>query len=205
MKKCFKCGAEKSSELFGTNTNTKDGLQGWCKECMAAYHKEWRPKYSKTVERKLCYQCKLVLPPESFSKNSRAADGLQTMCKHCAKAYHDQPEVRKKNNDRLNQKWQSGEVRDARYQKLFGITLEEYNRKFTEQGGVCQICSKPQDGQTKNLAVDHCHATGKVRGLLCNNCNRALGLFEDSTALVEKAAAYLAVYENQTTLGEPNG
>lgn len=84
----------------------------------------------------------------------------------------------------------------SRYlQRTYGITLELYERMLEEQGHVCKLCMG--EGFTMathhkvKLVVDHCHATGKVRGLLCHNCNRALGLMKDSTETLERAIEYL--------------
>ena len=67
--------------------------------------------------------------------------------------------------------------RAAAYKK-FGITVEDYEQMHDSQDGVCKICKLPQSGRFKNLAVDHDHETGEVRGLLCMTCNRNLGYFE---------------------------
>lgn len=75
----------------------------------------------------------------------------------------------------------------------FGITAAIYFDMLEEQGGVCYICQGPEIGG-RRLAVDHCHYTGKVRGLLCARCNRAIGMLEDSLELVERAAEYLRKY-----------
>lgn len=83
-------------------------------------------------------------------------------------------------------------LRNVSYQKLYGITLEEYNMLLEEQGGNCAICSKPPDsGRAKYLYVDHCHNTIKIRGLLCSNCNKGIGFFRDDPELIEKAINYL--------------
>lgn len=78
----------------------------------------------------------------------------------------------------------------------YGITWDEYLDMAEKQGGLCAICDKPESakgshGQVKNLAVDHDHITGMVRGLLCNNCNRAIGLLGDDPIRIAKAVAYL--------------
>lgn len=75
----------------------------------------------------------------------------------------------------------------------FGITLEKYEIMLKKQGGLCAICSKVCVSG-KNLAVDHCHETGKIRGLLCANCNRGIGCFSDKKEIVEKALNYLQIY-----------
>ena len=71
-------------------------------------------------------------------------------------------------------KWE----RKSRLQK-FGLTENEYAKMVEEQNGVCAICAGPPDTRWKKLAVDHCHETGKVRGLLCMVCNTMLGRLEN--------------------------
>lgn len=78
---------------------------------------------------------------------------------------------------------------DARLKREYGISLGEYNLILTQQGGGCAICGKKPEKRT--LAVDHCHRTGKIRGLLCGKHNMALGLFDDDPELFKKAIAYL--------------
>jgi hypothetical protein len=74
--------------------------------------------------------------------------------------------------------------------KKFGIGIAEYDAMFSEQNGGCAICGKPRDKHFR-LAVDHDHATGEIRGLLCADCNRGLGLFADNPERLRKAADYL--------------
>lgn len=74
--------------------------------------------------------------------------------------------------------------------KFYGMALDEYDVLFAAQGGLCLICSRPVEGE-RGLAVDHCHKSGKVRGLLCRPCNSALGLFEDSIERMQNAIAYV--------------
>ena len=77
----------------------------------------------------------------------------------------------------------------------FGLTVQQYERLFTNQNGLCAICKQPEctvrNGKIKKLAVDHDHVTGKVRGLLCSHCNTAIGLFKDDIATMSLAVAYL--------------
>lgn len=85
--------------------------------------------------------------------------------------------------------------------KNYGITLEEYKEMVVNSGGKCNICGDVGFTMNRNqrspLVIDHCHATGKVRGLLCHNCNRALGLFKDNIQTLETAIRYL---EGATTI-----
>jgi hypothetical protein len=79
--------------------------------------------------------------------------------------------------------------------KLYGMTLGEFDALVEKQNGACEICGKipSPDNQYaySRLNVDHDHKTGKVRGLLCANCNRAIGMFGDNPATLNRAADYL--------------
>jgi hypothetical protein len=81
--------------------------------------------------------------------------------------------------------------------KKYGITLKEYNELLESQNYVCSICGKKENhihNKTKkktDLAVDHCHDTGKIRGLLCTNCNIGIGYFKNNSDLLIAAAEYL--------------
>lgn len=77
----------------------------------------------------------------------------------------------------------------------YGMTLAEYMQMHEDQGGLCAICGEPETilkkGQPAMLAVDHCHGSGKVRGLLCMGCNLGLGYFKDDAGRLESAIRYL--------------
>ncbi len=80
----------------------------------------------------------------------------------------------KKNNPEKDKEYK----RATRLKREFGISLEEYNQRFNSQEGCCLICGAHQTSLKKALAVDHCHTTGKIRGLLCSSCNLNLGIYE---------------------------
>jgi hypothetical protein len=76
----------------------------------------------------------------------------------------------------------------------YGITVADYDRMLREQGGVCAICGKAptaNHSRDKRLTIDHCHKSKLVRGLLCHNCNRALGLLGDDPIILRKAISHL--------------
>ena len=77
--------------------------------------------------------------------------------------------------------------------------MDEYIQKLTEQQNTCAICHSTTPGQNniKRFSVDHCHKTGKIRGLLCSNCNKGIGLLGDSILILEAAVEYLKNYENK--------
>lgn len=96
---------------------------------------------------------------------------------------------------RQTEKYREG-LRDRTYKRKFGISLEMYDKMLEEQNSVCKICHCPETsmgawGEVKRLAVDHCHDTGIVRGLLCDRCNHLLGLAKDSQTLLSSAIKYL--------------
>lgn len=86
-------------------------------------------------------------------------------------------------------------ARNTHYRKQYGITTAEYNILFEVQNGLCAICNQKEEAKkqygVKRLSVDHCHSTGKVRGLLCYNCNFAIGFFRDNSEVMEQAIKYI--------------
>jgi hypothetical protein len=77
--------------------------------------------------------------------------------------------------------------------KNHGLTAQEYSVMLEKQAGLCAICTKVNQNGRK-LAIDHNHTTGKIRGLLCSNCNVGLGHFKDNLKLLSRAGSYLQVY-----------
>lgn len=74
----------------------------------------------------------------------------------------------------------------------YGITLNEYKEILLNQNGVCAICGEKETIKRKTrLSIDHCHSTKKVRGLLCDGCNKGIGYFKDNPELLERAKQYL--------------
>lgn len=88
--------------------------------------------------------------------------------------------------------------RNKAYKRLYGLTLEQYAKLSASQGNVCKICAKKniRSGKLIELAVDHCHKTGRIRGLLCNRCNLWIGNIKDSPELAQSAAKYLTEVQN---------
>lgn len=102
-------------------------------------------------------------------------------------------------NKRRNREYKKDSTRFKRsankcYRKKTGWTEDLYNQRLIEQNSLCAICGNPQEG--KELAADHRHSDPpKPRGLLCELCNRALGLFKDRPDILRKAAEYIEKYE----------
>jgi hypothetical protein len=86
--------------------------------------------------------------------------------------------------------------RNNHYKHKYNITLDDYNKMLDEQSHSCKICNSHKDLFKKALCVDHCHSTGKIRGLLCDDCNVGLGKYKDQEELMIKAANYLRESRN---------
>jgi hypothetical protein len=110
-----------------------------------------------------------------FGRNRSQKDELTDYCKPC----HSQAmrENRIKNH---------GSTRNYHLKRRYGITEDDFERMLAQQGGLCAVCEA-----VPGTFVDHCHASGQVRGVLCFNCNNGLGHFEDGMAVLERAALYL--------------
>ncbi len=80
---------------------------------------------------------------------------------------------------------------EVNLRRNYGITLADYDRILDDQNNGCAICGKTPEENKQRLAVDHNHTTGEVRGLLCKNCNTAIGLLGDNPSTLRLATRYL--------------
>lgn len=132
---------------------------------------------------KYCFKCCTAKPRTEFNKNKYMYDGVNNRCRLCSKVW--ETEYRKSDESKRRKRYQH--LRD-----MFGMSPEDYEKLIEEQNNQCKICGKNgKDCRYKVLVVDHCHATGKIRGLLCDRCNIGLGKFKDNLALLDSAAKYL--------------
>lgn len=90
---------------------------------------------------------------------------------------------------------------DLRLRRTYGISLDQYNKVFEYQKRSCGVCKVPHSPGKPRLAVDHCHTTGELRGLLCWGCNRKIAAFQDNIALLKAAVLYLTKPPIRTVLG----
>ena len=107
--------------------------------------------------------------------------------------------INKKIRDDKCTKWRLRNPEKMRARKLWNrykITIEDYNTLFNKQKGCCAICNRHQSTLNSPLHIDHDHTTNKIRGLLCFNCNNALGSFKESPHLLNKAIDYLKTTSN---------
>jgi protein-arginine kinase activator protein McsA len=143
--------------------------------------------------KKSCSRCKKRKDTSEFNKRSGSADGFDYKCRDCAKEayrvhyYSDEHIDTIRAKSRVWRQENPDTVKNGRFKRLYGITLEQYLKMKDKQNGCCATCGK----EPETLCVDHDHTTGKVRGLLCSNCNRALGFLQDNIDILRQAVKYL--------------
>lgn len=159
-----------------------------------------REQYQNTARQReakvaTCIKCKVERPWEDFNPcPSRRPFGLASCCKPCDA------------DRKLNQRnaWRRKQTKEFLHQhdyemrlRKFNLTVKEYESMVLDQCGLCAICGNPETamhprtGQVQRLAIDHCHNSGKNRGLLCARCNKGLGHFKDNRDLLKNAIKYL--------------
>lgn len=178
---CTICNEIKTLKKFKKYTTTS-GIIRYVKNCIdcASLDKKLERSRLRKLDPK-CNHCSCDLTDNNWYK-SHQKNSVYT-CSTCHKNLDSQSFTNHKN----------GKL------KKYGITFLEYQEMFNKQNGTCAICFKEEKAKTSrlinceslSLAVDHCHTTGKVRGLLCMKCNRAIGLLEDSTDNLNNAIKYL--------------
>ncbi|MCX4879649.1 MULTISPECIES: endonuclease VII domain-containing protein [unclassified Streptomyces] len=187
-KQCRKCKQDLPLVAFARDRNRRDGLQVHCRECVAEYSaahyrrrqevmgKPVREKLVVPAGHKLCRTCGEVKPHSEWHRNATASDGLPTRCKTC----------------------RAERGRQDHLKRQYGIAEAGRDELTASQGGVCCICLSAPAAH-----VDHCHKTGRVRGVLCFSCNAALGQFKDRPDAIRRAAAYVEGIAWKPTLVAP--
>lgn len=151
---------------------------------------------------KQCTRCKEIKSLDQFNKDKKTKSGFTYHCKLCVSHYCKTRNgvVDRKHINKMASEWKKANPEKVRAQQIkqnFGLNYESYLQMLQSQNNSCAICNTSliafgSIDQTDIIAnVDHCHVTGKVRGLLCRKCNTALGLFNDNENVIEKAALYL--------------
>lgn len=192
-KACSMCLKIKSVKEFSSKGGSRKGLRASCKRCRQEYankkyHGGDRDAHTTTWHKlrrredrdeKVCKKCLVMKPLSEFYKEGpRARKGVQTYCSQCAI-------IKRKRN------YNPQVAREQNLKYKYGMTMEDYKNLSKKQNDRCAIC-----GKRVKLVVDHDHATGKVRSLLCHPCNAGLGYFYDNPDSMRKAADYLEAHNN---------
>lgn len=134
----------------------------------------------------LCKPCDLYKSPSEFHKDSTALRGYAYYCKECANARSRKWHLENKNDPEFKKA-----RRNSNFKTKYNISVEERDDLLLQQSGGCAICAVPLSNEGLLTHTDHCHSTGKVRGILCTNCNRGLGSFKDNIVSLQNAIKYL--------------
>jgi len=134
----------------------------------------------------LCKECSILLPEESFGEY-KARSGNRVRRKNCNKCRSKRQQARYAKSPETQERMKRT-ARNRTLKTQYGITEDDVDRMILEQENCCCICTL-EFQKTPN--VDHCHDTGKVRGLLCWNCNIGLGYFKDSLGNLQRGYDYL--------------
>lgn len=177
LKLCKKCGLEKDLVEFHNQTEKSDGKQSNCRECRNKLKRIYDILHKKENH---IYYLKNIKRHKKLAKKYRK-EHIKEMKKYKINMILKNPLY----------------YRNSQLKSLFGITIEQYQKLRKKQNDVCAICGKKETvfdkriNQVRSLSVDHCHKTGKVRGLLCQNCNTAIGRWKDDIKIMKKAIKYL--------------
>ncbi|WP_439673914.1 endonuclease VII domain-containing protein [Embleya sp. MST-111070] len=187
-KECPDCKAWKPAQDFRRSAGNPDGLSWYCRECFRRRDADSyrarreragfkvRPKIDVPDGHKRCPKCEEIKPHSEWHKSARQWDGLAAACKACRKI----------------------EGRVGHLKRKYGMTEADYRVMLADQMGVCPICQS-----TRPEHVDHDHETGRVRAVLCFNCNAALGMFKDRPDALRRAATYVEGIVWKPTLVAP--
>ncbi len=149
---------------------------------------------------KTCTKCLQTKSIDKFYEVRRKDKPIvyTARCRQCTieqTSYKNKTDAAKKRSRQASLNWKSKNLERVKNQELirtYGITIDQYHEMLAQQNGACAICEKKfANTKRKDLYVDHCHATLRVRGLLCQKCNQGLGLFEDSLDSLKRAISYL--------------
>ena len=178
MKKCSKCSCVKALKYFSFRSDTKK-YRGQCRECTKGYKTLLRDRqadisnlYSQGL--KICGACQLPKELSKFSNDKSTKTGKTSECKKCKIAWNS------RNKEKIAKT-------AAKYR--YGISDIEYDSLMTVES--CQVCGVSFTETSAKRAIDHCHDTGRVRGMICYTCNIGLGHFKDDIDILQKAIEYL--------------
>jgi len=145
---------------------------------------------------KICTKCLTEQDISNFPKHKKYRGGHSTWCRKCLSV--QSTNWAKNNREKARIIEQKTRAKhpftrvNAKFKARYGITLAEYEKMSIRQQDKCLICDKHKSANKNGkLFVDHCHSTMKVRGLLCDDCNKGIGLFRDDPSLMLKAMEYL--------------
>ncbi|SDG08443.1 Recombination endonuclease VII [Blastococcus aurantiacus] len=179
MKKCPACGQTKAAAEFSRNRTLKDGLSFYCLACNRERNKAWYRDNRRSLGKEVrdhswipdgfrwCPSCRQPVAHEDYTRNATSASGFGSTCRGCANVANS----------------------ESYFYRRYKLTKQQVAEMRAAQGDKCAICGAPEPQH-----LDHDHATGATRALLCQRCNHGLGLFRDSPDFLHAAAFYVALH-----------
>ena len=170
LKQCSRCHGLKPVDEFPMRSD-KPYRRGWCTECVNTWQRARRAILKEEAE---AWRSRTKHGSKGGRNAAARGDWLRNMAPAAKTRY----------------------IRDANLKALYGISLSLYEELLQQQGGLCAICARPPRGK-RPLDVDHDHDSGRVRGLLCGNCNRAIGLLDENPELFDRGKDYVLRFKRE--------
>lgn len=177
QKTCYKCKVNLPFSAFSKSKTRSDGLNAACRTCYRSYYQKNKDSIKARVKHNM-----------ELNKDSYVA---------YQSAYRlNNKEKLREYNFNYKQTDVGRAKRKAHALRRYKLSLDEYINLLEQQNHVCAICGQPEhikhrDGRTFDLSVDHCHVTGRVRGLLCRKCNSLLAYCKEDVVILQAAVCYL--------------
>lgn len=173
------CKTEKPLEAFAPAPRSKTGRHSYCRPCMAIYRKAWNAAHP-GVQQAAKKRWEAEHPEEVKAAKRRRYNARKAEMRELMRQRRAAEPERYQEFARSNRAKRVANGKDFAYRilKEYDLTVEQYNALMISQNGACPICKRSFDDARVRKVVDHCHETGRVRGLLCNGCNLHLGWFE---------------------------
>jgi len=179
MKTCTRCKKDLSLDLFYQDLSKKDGKSSRCISCLKESHKDYYERHKTQLNQYAAQSYhkrknKISLRRKELRANNPEKYKLEAKRNYCPR---------------------KSKLQGWKYAGIIGMTHELYDQLLQQQDYACAICKQHQSTFKKALGVDHNHDTGKPRGLLCDNCNRALGYLQESESIINNLLKYLQCYK----------
>jgi hypothetical protein len=206
---CRLCNQEKEISFFPIRNKKNNLRRTECSECLKGIskkHREADPEKAKEYQRerreaikngtfelkfnepvnehttrvcKVCGKEKNLM--KDFNSDASGTQGYRQECKQCRNAYH------------RNRQFTPNGRKDSYLKRTYDITLSQFNEMKAAQNNSCFVCKTHESKLSRDLVVDHCHVTGKVRKLLCDACNKALGILQEDPEAIKALLDYAEI------------
>lgn len=180
---CTKCNKEQCITEFRKDQHHPTGYHPHCRTCFNFSQKEYRAKNKSSLN---------SYANAYYKKNADRIKAMRKLRKEgkSTEAFHSKNKVFDPTSYSTREGWKKRKAKTWKHRGILNMTYEKYEEMLKDQDYKCAICSKDHT-DSKKLHVDHCHVTGKARGLLCNNCNNGMGKLGDSIERLKNTIKYL--------------